>query len=55
VNLFVELADDSDEVPPLKGKQYADFRLDRKDWERMKQMKEVLQVCKAFRFIFGFN
>jgi hypothetical protein len=47
VNLFVELADDSDEVPSLKGKQYADFRLDRKDWERMKQMKEVLQVCNC--------
>jgi hypothetical protein len=48
VNLFVELADDSDEVPTLKGKEYADFRLDRKDWERMKQMKEVLQVRTAF-------
>ena len=55
MNLFVELTDDSDEVPPLKGKQYVDFRLDRKDWERMKQMKEVLQVCKVFRFTFGFN
>jgi len=53
VNLFVELADDSEEVPSLKGKRYADFRLDRKDWERMKQMKEVLQVCKTFHYLFG--
>jgi hypothetical protein len=47
--------DDSDEVPPLKGKQYTDFCLDCKDWERMKQMKEVLQVCKTIHFIFGIN
>jgi hypothetical protein len=54
--LFVELADDSDEVPPLKGKQYADFRLDRKDWERMKQMKEVLQVSTTSpHYIFNIN
>jgi hypothetical protein len=44
VNLFVELADNSDDVPQLKGKEYADFQLDRKDWERMKQMKDVLHV-----------
>jgi hypothetical protein len=50
VNLFVELADDSEEVPALKGKRYADFRLDRKDWEKMKQMKELLQVCKTFYY-----
>ncbi|KAF8218540.1 hypothetical protein L208DRAFT_1215012, partial [Tricholoma matsutake] len=43
VNLFVKLADDSEEVPALKGKQYANFHLDLKDWEKMKQMKEVLQ------------
>jgi hypothetical protein len=52
VNLFVELADDSEEVLALKGKRYADFRLDRQDWEKMKQMKEVLQVCKTFHYHF---
>ena len=52
--LFIKLADDSDEVPPLKGKEYADFRLDRNDWERMKQMKEVLQV-RNLSFYLGNN
>jgi len=52
VNLFVELADDSEEVPALKGKWYTDFRLDHKDWEKMKQMKEVLQACKTFHYHF---
>ena len=45
------MADDSDEVPPLKRKRYADFCLDRKDWERMKLMKEVLQVHNTFHLI----
>ncbi|KAG2746077.1 hypothetical protein P692DRAFT_20741060, partial [Suillus brevipes Sb2] len=43
VNVFVKLADDSDEVPNIKGKCYADFRLDKKDWEKMKLAHEVLQ------------
>jgi hypothetical protein len=40
----VELADDSGDVPNLKGKFYADFRLNRRDWEKLKLMHEVLQV-----------
>ena len=55
MNLFVELADDSEEVPSLKGKQYADFHLDCKDWESMKQMKEVIQVNKTFHYLFGID
>ncbi|KAJ8516962.1 hypothetical protein ONZ45_g5790 [Pleurotus djamor] len=35
VNQFVNTADDSDEVPNLRNKYYADFRLSRKDWERL--------------------
>jgi hypothetical protein len=45
VNHFVQLADDSDEVPNLKGKAYSDFRLRKQDWARMDLMREVLQVC----------
>ncbi|KAG2045526.1 hypothetical protein BDR06DRAFT_978148, partial [Suillus hirtellus] len=40
VNIFVKLADDSDEVPNIKGKYYADFWLDKKDWEKMKLAHE---------------
>jgi hypothetical protein len=45
VNHFVQLADDSDEVLILKGKQYSDFRLQKQDWAMMVLMHEVLQVC----------
>jgi hypothetical protein len=40
----VELTDDSEDVPNLKGKSYADFQLNRRDWEKLKLMLEVLQV-----------
>jgi hypothetical protein len=43
VNRFVQLADDSDKVPDLQGKSYADFHLNRKEWERLELMHEVLQ------------
>lgn len=43
VNHFVQLADDSDEVPNLKGKSYSDFRLRKQDWATMELMHEVLQ------------
>ncbi|KAF8148227.1 hypothetical protein B0H34DRAFT_267201 [Crassisporium funariophilum] len=42
---FSQLADDSDEVPNLKGKSYSDFRLQKSDWARMQLMHDVLQVC----------
>ena len=42
--MWHQLADDSDEVPNLKGKQYVDFRLLKKDWDTLKLMHEVLQV-----------
>jgi hypothetical protein len=34
-------------VPNLKGKQYSDFQLQKKDWATMKLMHEVLQVCTS--------
>ncbi|KAG1767593.1 hypothetical protein EV702DRAFT_1282555 [Suillus placidus] len=44
VNLFVKLADDSEDIPSLKGKRYyADFHLNKKDWEKMKLVHKVLQ------------
>jgi len=36
--------DDSNEVPDLHGKSYLDFKLMKKDWEKLKVMHEVLQV-----------
>jgi hypothetical protein len=43
----VQLADDSDKVPDLQRKSYADFRLNRKEWERLELMHEVLQVSTS--------
>ncbi|KAF8156025.1 hypothetical protein B0H34DRAFT_517919 [Crassisporium funariophilum] len=40
---FSQLADDSDEVPNLKGKSYSDFRLQKSDWARMQLMHDILQ------------
>lgn len=34
----------SEDVPDLKGMSYADFRLDKRDWEKLKLMHKVLQV-----------
>jgi hypothetical protein len=50
VNHFVQGADDSDEVPDLQGKSYSDFKLSRRDWEKLKFMHEVLRVSLVFLF-----
>jgi hypothetical protein len=43
VNHFVQLADDSDEVPDLKGKSYAMFKISPQEWTELELMREVLQ------------
>lgn len=45
---FVLLADESNSVPDLQGKSYADFHLLKKDWQKVELMHEVLQVRKPF-------
>ncbi|KAL0958654.1 hypothetical protein HGRIS_014979 [Hohenbuehelia grisea] len=42
VNQFTQSANESDEVPDLKDKNYSDFRLTKKDWERLELIREVL-------------
>jgi hypothetical protein len=44
INHFVQLADDSEDVPKLKNKMYSDFKLSRDDWNRLTLMCEVLRV-----------
>lgn len=44
VNRFVQLADDSDEVPALRNKKYADFKLTPQEWVMIDRIHEVLQV-----------
>ncbi|KAG2336033.1 hypothetical protein BDR05DRAFT_897307, partial [Suillus weaverae] len=43
VNRFIQLADDSDEVPKLHGKSYSDFKLSGQEWSKLKLMQDVLQ------------
>jgi hypothetical protein len=46
INHFVQLADDSEEVPDLTGgKAYSDFKLMKRDWEKIETVHEVLKVC----------
>ncbi|KIK36239.1 hypothetical protein CY34DRAFT_94742, partial [Suillus luteus UH-Slu-Lm8-n1] len=52
VNRFIQLADDSDEVPKLKGKSYADFRLSVQEWTELDLMHEVLQVHRRHGRVF---
>jgi hypothetical protein len=51
LNHFVQLLDDSKEVPDLKGKKlYADFKLNRRDWEQIEKVHKVLQVSDLSSF-----
>lgn len=43
VSRFVQLAYDSDEVPNLRGKSYATFKISPQEWGKMELMREVLQ------------
>lgn len=47
VNRFVRLADDSDEVPKLRRRQYADFKLTNSDWLQLSLLHEALRVCRS--------
>jgi len=52
INCFVQLADDSEEVPNLQKKLYSDFKLTQDDWERLALMHEVLCVSNVAFFSF---
>lgn len=48
INRFTALADESEEVPDLQGKDYATFKLSPAEWHKMELMKDVLQVRILF-------
>ena len=52
INRFIQLADDSEEVPNLQKKLYSDFKLTRDDWDRLALMHEVLRVSNVAYFSF---
>ncbi|KAJ8457093.1 hypothetical protein ONZ45_g18454 [Pleurotus djamor] len=43
VNHFIQTADDSEEVPELRNRTYATFRLTKRDWEKLITIHEALQ------------
>ncbi|KAG2745541.1 hypothetical protein P692DRAFT_201719975, partial [Suillus brevipes Sb2] len=43
VNRFIQLADDSDEVPNLQGKSYRAFKLSAEEWKKLELIHDVLQ------------
>ncbi|KAG2737186.1 hypothetical protein P692DRAFT_201675605, partial [Suillus brevipes Sb2] len=46
VNKFIQLADDSDEVPNLQGKSYGAFKLSAEEWKKLELMHNVLQYLQ---------
>ena len=44
VNRFMQLADDSDEVPDLQKKTYSAFKLTAQEWSSMELIRDVLKV-----------
>jgi len=38
INRFIQLADERDEVPDLKGKYYGEFKLLPAEWSKMELM-----------------
>lgn len=48
INVFCSLADESRQVPNLKGKKYADYKITEPEWEVLKLIREVLEVQQFF-------
>jgi hypothetical protein len=45
INHFIQIVDDSDKTPDLTGNSYSNFKLNKKDWDKIALIHEVLQVC----------
>ena len=44
---FMQLADDSDDVPALRNEKYCWFLLSKDEWEQLKLLHEVMKVSPA--------
>jgi hypothetical protein len=51
VTRFTQLADDSEDVPALRNKEYRDFRLSKDEWEQLKLLHEVMQVSHGIHIL----
>jgi len=50
VTRFTQLADDSEDVPPLRKKTYDEFHLSRPEWRQLKLLHELLKVSHHYHF-----
>lgn len=46
---FIQLADDSAQVPNLHKKYYADFKLTPNEWNNLDLLRQILKVSLSFR------
>jgi hypothetical protein len=44
ITKFINLADDSPQVPDLQKKSYADFRLSSDEWANLELLRDILKV-----------
>jgi hypothetical protein len=44
ITKFVQLADDSAQVPKLQKKNYADYRLTSSEWTNLDLLRQILKV-----------
>jgi hypothetical protein len=44
ITKFVQLADDSPQVPKLRKKRYADFKLMPNEWANLDLLRKILKV-----------
>jgi hypothetical protein len=44
IDLFVRIADDSEEVPDLRNKEYRDYTLTKREWEKIVIIHKALRV-----------
>ena len=49
ITCFTQLADDSEDVPPLCNKKYSGFQLSKVEWDGVKLLHEVLKVSHHIR------
>jgi hypothetical protein len=54
VTKFVQLADDSSQVPKLQNKSYADYRLTPTKWIKLGLLHQILKVSSSCDLTVGF-
>jgi hypothetical protein len=54
VTKFVQLADDSSQVPKLQKKSYADYRLTPTKWTKLGLLHQILKVSSSCDLTVGF-